>query len=125
MSREENTTMLSNGYSLTPSILSEIQIPQKGILSHTLYNDEQAKIILLGFAAGEELTSHTAPMPATIQILSGEVTLTLGPDICEAAPGCFVCSSQSIGIDHGQRVILALAVGVDDLQHTSALARIG
>jgi quercetin dioxygenase-like cupin family protein len=42
------------------------------ILSHTLYNDEQAKIIVFGFAAGEELTAHTAPMPATIQILSGE-----------------------------------------------------
>ena len=82
--------MLNNGYSLTPSILSEIQIPQKGILSHTLYNDEQAKIVLFGFAAGEELTSHTAPMPATIQILSGEVTLILGTDTCEASPGCLV-----------------------------------
>jgi quercetin dioxygenase-like cupin family protein len=82
--------MLSNGYSFTQSILSEIQVPQKGILSHTLYNDEQAKIVLFGFAAGEELTSHTAPMPATIQILSGEVTLILGPDICEAGPGCLV-----------------------------------
>ena len=60
--------MLSNGYSFTQSILSEIQVPQKGILSHTLYNDEQAKIILFGFAAGEELTSHTAPMPATIVV---------------------------------------------------------
>jgi len=82
--------MMSNGYSFTQSILSEIQVPQKGILSHTLYNDEQAKIVLFGFAAGEELTSHTAPMPATIQILSGEVTLILGPDICEAGPGCLV-----------------------------------
>ena len=82
--------MLSNGYSLTPSILSEIQVPEKGILSHTLYNDEQAKIVLFGFAAGEELTSHTAPMPATIQILCGDVTLILGPDICEVGPGCLV-----------------------------------
>ena len=82
--------MLSNGYCFTQSILSEIQVPAKGILSHTLYNDEQAKIIVFGFAAGEELTAHTAPMPATIQILSGEVTLILGPDSCEAGPGCLV-----------------------------------
>jgi quercetin dioxygenase-like cupin family protein len=79
--------MMHNGYSFTPNILGEIQIPPKGILSHTLYNDEQIKIIVFGFAAGEELTSHTAPMPATIQILSGEVTLILGPDSCEAGPG--------------------------------------
>ena len=82
--------MMSNGYSFTQSILSEIQVPPKGILSHTLYNDEQAKIIVFGFAAGEELTAHTAPMPATIQILSGEVTLILGPDSCEAGPGSLV-----------------------------------
>src|SRR5579872_2034170 len=81
---------MSCSYSFTPDILTEIQIPEKGILSHTLYNDEQAKIVLFGFAAGEELTTHTAPMPATIQILSGEVTLTLGPDRREAAPGCLV-----------------------------------
>ena len=77
-------------YSLTPNLLSEIQIPEKGILSHTLYNDEHEKIILFGFAAGEELTAHTAPMPAVIQILSGEVVLNLGEDRCEAGPGCLV-----------------------------------
>jgi quercetin dioxygenase-like cupin family protein len=82
--------MNSNGYCFTQDILTEIQVPDKGILSHTLYNDEQTKIVLFGFAAGEELTAHTAPMPATIQILTGEVTLTLGPDRCEAGPGCLV-----------------------------------
>ncbi len=82
--------MMHNGYSFTPNILSEIQIPPKGILSHTLYNDEQIKIIVFGFAAGEEMTAHTAPMPATIQVLSGEVTLILGPDKHEAGPGGLV-----------------------------------
>jgi quercetin dioxygenase-like cupin family protein len=82
--------MTSKGYCFTPTILSEIQVPPKGILSHTLYNDEQVKIILFGFATGEELTAHTAPMPATLQILSGEVTLILGPDSCEAGPGSLV-----------------------------------
>jgi quercetin dioxygenase-like cupin family protein len=81
---------MSRDYSFTQSILTEIQVPPKGILSHTLYNDEQAKIILFGFAAGEELTAHTAPMPATIQVLSGEVTLVLGGDSYEAGPGSLV-----------------------------------
>jgi quercetin dioxygenase-like cupin family protein len=85
-----DTTMTNSRYCLAQNILSEIQLPPKGILSHTLYNDEQAKIILFAFAAGEELTAHTAPMPATIQILSGEVTLSLGPDHSEAGPGCLV-----------------------------------
>ena len=82
--------MMSNGYCFTQSILREIQVPPKGILSRTLYSDEQMKTVLFGFAAGEELSAHTAPIPATIQILSGEVTLILGPDSYEAGPGCLV-----------------------------------
>jgi quercetin dioxygenase-like cupin family protein len=81
--------MSSPGF-VIQNVLSEIEAPAKGILSHTLYNDSQIKIVLFGFAEGEELTAHTAPMPATIQILKGQVTLTLGTDASEAGPGCLV-----------------------------------
>ncbi len=77
-------------YILIQNVLTEIAVPEKGILSHTLYNDEQTKIILFGFAPGQELTAHTAPMPATIQVLAGEATLTLGADTCEVQPGCLI-----------------------------------
>ena len=90
---------MSKDYSFTQSILTEIEVPAKGILSHTLHNDDQAKIILFGFAAGEELTAHTAPMPATIQILSGEVTLTLGGNSHEAGPGSLVHMAPQL--NHG------------------------
>jgi quercetin dioxygenase-like cupin family protein len=43
---------------------------------------------ITGDFAGKPI--ETSRMPATIQILSGEVTLILGPDICEAGPGCLV-----------------------------------
>ncbi|MFN3323485.1 MAG: cupin domain-containing protein [Bryobacteraceae bacterium] len=74
----------------TADLGQEIQIPEKGILSQTLFNDPNVKIILFGFAPGQELTAHTAPMPATIQILEGEATLTLGDDLLEASAGCLV-----------------------------------
>jgi quercetin dioxygenase-like cupin family protein len=77
-------------YSVVTNILKEIQIPDKGILSHTLHNDEAVKIVLFGFSPGQELTAHTAPMPATIQFLEGEATLTLGTDVTEAAAGMLV-----------------------------------
>ena len=77
-------------YFISPNLLNEIQMPEKGILSHTLFNDEHTKIILFGFAPGQELTAHTAPMPATIQILSGEATITLGSDTCQASAGCLI-----------------------------------
>lgn len=75
---------------ISPNVLGEIEIPEKGILSHTLFNDEHTKIILFGFAPGQELAAHTAPMPATIQILSGEATLTLATDTRQVSAGCVV-----------------------------------
>jgi quercetin dioxygenase-like cupin family protein len=79
-----------NPYLLTASLFTEIAVPEKGILSHTLYNDDSLKIILFGFATGQELTAHTAPMPATIQFLEGEASLTLGDDTHEVSPGALI-----------------------------------
>jgi quercetin dioxygenase-like cupin family protein len=77
-------------YFLSANVLSEIELPTKGIISHPLVNDEYTKIILFGFAPGHVLAAHTAPVPATIQILSGEGTLTLGADTFQVSPGCLV-----------------------------------
>jgi quercetin dioxygenase-like cupin family protein len=57
------------------------------IISRTLYNDERVKAVLFGFAAGQELSEHTASTPAVIHILRGEAKLTLGGDSMEAHEG--------------------------------------
>jgi len=75
---------------ISPNLAAEVTVPENGILSRTLYNDDSLKVVIFGFAPGQELTAHTAPMPATIQILSGEATLTLGTEKVEAVPGTFV-----------------------------------
>jgi quercetin dioxygenase-like cupin family protein len=77
-------------YTLIPNIFDEIHVPEKVILSHTFHNDPAVKIILFGFAPGQELTAHTAPMPATIQIIRGEAELTLGADSLTARDGCVI-----------------------------------
>jgi quercetin dioxygenase-like cupin family protein len=45
---------------------------------------------LFGFGQGEELSEHTASMPAVLQILQGEATVTLGDDHYEAKPATWV-----------------------------------
>ena len=45
---------------VTDSILNEISIPEKGIVSHTLFNGDNLKIVLFGFGSGHELASHSA-----------------------------------------------------------------
>ena len=79
-----------NPYTFVSDVFTEIQPPEKGILSHTLFNDDHIKIILFGFAPGQELTAHTAPMPATIHFLKGEATLTLGDDTHEVSAGALI-----------------------------------
>ncbi len=44
----------------------EAQPPEKGILSRTIFNDEKVKAVIFGFAQGEELSEHTASMPAIL-----------------------------------------------------------
>lgn len=79
-----------NPYHLISNLNGEVKIPEKGILSHTLYNDEQLKIVLFGFAPGQELTAHTAPMPATIMFLKGEASVTLGEDRQDVGAGALI-----------------------------------
>jgi quercetin dioxygenase-like cupin family protein len=71
-------------------LAKEVQAPDKGILSRTLFNDDRLKAVAFGFAQGEELSEHTASMPAVLHFLQGEGRLTLGDDTLEARPGTWV-----------------------------------
>jgi quercetin dioxygenase-like cupin family protein len=64
-------------------------IAPDSIVSRTFYQDDQVKAILFGFAPGQELSEHTAAVPAAIQIVQGEATVTLGSDTYEAGPGAW------------------------------------
>jgi quercetin dioxygenase-like cupin family protein len=79
-----------NDYTVFLDLAKEVQPPDKGILSRTLFNDERLKVVLFGFALGEELSEHTASMPAVLHFLQGEAKLTLGDDTVEAKPATWV-----------------------------------
>lgn len=76
-------------YSFYASLENEVQIPENGILSRTLYSDDHVKLLVFGFAPGQELSAHTAPMAASLYIVSGEARLTLGEDVREVTAGAF------------------------------------
>jgi quercetin dioxygenase-like cupin family protein len=77
-------------YRLIPELGQEFTPPTDGIHSRTLYADDRLKVIGFGFAAGEELSEHTAQSPAVMHFISGEASLTLGGDRHEAAAGTWV-----------------------------------
>lgn len=80
----------SHPYTVLELLEQQSEIPPDGILSRTLYTDDQMKVVWFGFAAGQELSEHTASVPAVIHILKGEAALTLGGDPLDARPGTWV-----------------------------------
>ena len=66
------------------------EIPPDSIVSRTLSDDDQAKSVLFGFAAGQELSEHTAAMPALLYFVKGEASVTLGQDELSARAGTWV-----------------------------------
>ncbi|MGI9473173.1 MAG: cupin domain-containing protein [Rubripirellula sp.] len=71
-------------------LCDEIIPPSSGKQSTILVDDEQSKVIAFGFAAGAGLAEHVAPLPATIQIISGEAILTAGNEAVEGKPGTYI-----------------------------------
>jgi quercetin dioxygenase-like cupin family protein len=81
---------MSAPYTLYPNLEAEVQIPENGILSRTLHNDDHLKVVIFGFAAGQELSAHTAPMAASLYFLRGEAQITLGEEKHDIKAGAFV-----------------------------------
>ena len=97
-------------YTHISDLAKEAQSPEKGILSRTLFNDEKLKAVIFGFAQGEELSEHTASMPAILHFLQGEAKVTLGDDTLEAKAGTWVQmpTGQRDGIEAKTPVVMLL-----------------
>jgi quercetin dioxygenase-like cupin family protein len=59
------------------SLAQETQFAANGIVSRTLLRTPTARVVLFGFAQGQELTEHTSTQQATVQVLSGECEFSL------------------------------------------------
>jgi quercetin dioxygenase-like cupin family protein len=81
---------LNPPYFVASELIKEIELPKSGMLSRTLYDDGDVKLVLFGFSAGHELSAHSAPMPASLFFLEGEATLALGADTQLVKAGAFV-----------------------------------
>lgn len=63
------------------------QVADQGIVSKAIVENEHHKIVHFTFAPGQELSEHTASVPAVIHVLRGEGTVVLGGERYEAGPG--------------------------------------
>jgi quercetin dioxygenase-like cupin family protein len=64
-----------------------VDVADQGIVSKAIVENEHHKLIHFTLAAGQELSEHTASVPAVIQILQGRGSVTLGGHVHEGRPG--------------------------------------
>jgi quercetin dioxygenase-like cupin family protein len=82
---------LMSDYAYIANLIDALpEIPADSIISRTLHSGDDVKVIVFGFATGQELSEHTASMPATLFFLQGEADLTLGQDRMAAQAGTWV-----------------------------------
>ena len=81
---------MSHDYTHFVDLAKEVEPPNDGILTRTLFNNDDLKAVIFGFGQDEELSEHTASMPAILHFSSGEATLNLSSDTVEAQPGTWV-----------------------------------
>lgn len=87
---------MSQSFTHIVDLTKEVEPPDDGILTRTLYNDDHVKAVIFGFGQGEELSEHTASMPAILHFIQGEAMLTLGDETVEAQPGTWIHMAPSL-----------------------------
>lgn len=63
------------GRTLLPNELIDYQ--EGSVVSRTILDKETGTVTLFAFAEGEGLSEHTAPFDAMVQLLEGEVDITI------------------------------------------------
>ncbi|MDF1564594.1 MAG: cupin domain-containing protein [Deltaproteobacteria bacterium] len=66
-----------------------LDFSEGGIVSKTLYAGDDARVVLFGFDAGQELTEHTAAVPALLHVLEGEGEIDLAGEKHPVGPGFY------------------------------------
>lgn len=83
-------------YAFFANLAEDASVPAEGILSRTLYQDDQIKVVLFGFSAGQELSEHAASTAAIVHFVAGEATVTLGSDTREVGPNAWMRMQPSL-----------------------------
>jgi len=68
------------------------------VVSRTLHKGPTGTLTLFAFDAGQELSEHTAPFDAWVQVIEGAADLTIGGETVRAEAGQIV--KMPAGIPH-------------------------
>jgi quercetin dioxygenase-like cupin family protein len=80
-----------------------VAFQDEAIVSRIVYKGAGGQMTVFAFAAGQELTEHTSPFDAFVQVLEGRVELRIGGAPVEAGPGDLALMPG--GVPHAVRAL--------------------
>ncbi len=89
------------------SLLSAPTYTPGGIASRALLQAPGVRVVWMGLDAGQELTEHTTPKRALVQVLEGTCEFQLGPEWQRLGPGDLVHLTP--GLPHAVRALSRMA----------------
>jgi quercetin dioxygenase-like cupin family protein len=66
------------------------RVPERGILSQTISDADGVRVVLFGFATGEELSEHTSARAAILEVVAGTADLVVGGEPFAGRVGTWV-----------------------------------
>ena len=79
-----------------PDLRQTLPIPDQGMVSRVLQDDDKVKVVLYGFAAGHQMKLHAAPVPAMLYFVEGDAILTLGEETMPIGTGTFAHMPENL-----------------------------
>lgn len=83
-------------YKVIESLPQTVEIPKDATLSRTIHQDGRVKVVLFAFAGGQELSQHTAAVPAIVQILQGEARVMVDGEENELSVGSWLFMEANV-----------------------------
>ena len=80
-----------------------VAVGDGAVVSRTLAKGKSGTLTLFAFDAGQELSEHSAPFDAYVQVLMGEVAITIDGNPVEASEGDVVLMPANI--PHGLKAL--------------------
>lgn len=99
-------------HTLITDLPGRAEVPERGTLSRVLHEDGRLRLVLFAFDAGQELTEHTASVPAVLQVVSGRFRVTAGGDTFDMGPDAWLLldahEAHSLRAEEPSRLLLTL-----------------
>jgi quercetin dioxygenase-like cupin family protein len=103
------------------SLAGETRFAPNGIVSRTLLQTAGSRLVLFGFAEGQELTEHTSTQHAVIQILDGECEFSLAnkPHVLKAGDLLYMPPNLPHSVRATKQFSMLLTLSKPDTSKTS------